>query len=57
MNHKTKASIEIGNLTVSVEIPKEDLTISEIMDQVIEPLLWGAGYSQSVIDNWKTADE
>lgn len=41
---------EYGSITVTV--PKADMTIDELFEQAIIPALLGAGYSQKVIDGY-----
>jgi len=51
---KNKATLQIGQVDITVKFDRCDLTITEMMDDVIYPLLWGVGYSQETLTNWLT---
>jgi len=46
----TKAQISIGNVIVSIEHPKEDFTLNEMLRDVIKPLLLAVQYSPPSIE-------
>ena len=48
----TRASIETEYSKVCVEVKKRDLSLPDLIEQVIEPLLLGAGYRQKTIDEY-----
>lgn len=46
----TKVTLQTQYGTVSVEIPRGDLTIPELWEEVLRPLLLGSGYSADIVD-------
>jgi len=49
---QTTATLETQYGKVTVAVNSVDLTITDLMETVIFPLLLGAGYSQEVIDGY-----
>jgi len=46
----TKVQITVGDLTVSIVQVKEDLTLSEILTEMVKPLLLAIQYSPKQVD-------
>ncbi|MFA7287419.1 MAG: hypothetical protein WC055_00920 [Melioribacteraceae bacterium] len=46
----TKATLQTQYGIVSIEIPKGNLNIQELWEEIISPLLLGAGYGESIIN-------
>ena len=46
----TKAQIAIGDVIVSIEHPKADLQLKEMMAEIIKPLLLAIQYSPEAVE-------
>ena len=48
----TRMTIEDRFINVSIEVPREGMTLSTLMDDVVMQLLAGAGYSEKTIEQY-----
>lgn len=48
----TKMTLETRDGTYSVDIPHDDMTIDDMMNIVVGPLLKAAGYSETLVDEY-----
>ena len=46
----TKIELIMRDTTVSVEIDKDDMDINEVWDDLVRPVLLGAGYSDQTVE-------
>ena len=52
MSEKTTATIKTKYSEVTVQVNKDDLSIDEMIEQIIRPLLRGTGYGDSTINKY-----
>lgn len=50
LSESTKMILENENVRVELEIPKTEMTIWELRDDLLLPLLCGAGYDQQTVE-------
>ena len=52
----TNMSLTTENGTVTISVNKDDMTLFDLFDQVIKPLLLAAGYSEASINELTSGD-
>lgn len=56
-NKTTKLTLETADGVVSIEVNKIDLTVTEMFDEMIIPILLGATYQKRSIAQYLGVDE
>lgn len=56
-NKTTKLTLETADGVVSIEVNKIDLTVTEMFDEMLIPLLLGATYQKGSIARYLGVDE
>lgn len=53
----TKATLQTQYVTVSVKIPRDNLSVNELWEEVLKPLILASGYSESIVDGLREGEE
>ena len=48
----TSITIETSYSTIKIEVDKDDMTMTEVITDLIRPVIIAAGYSEQTVNEW-----